>query len=115
MKLQKRAARVGFDWNDPLRVLDKLEEEMAEIKEAIESGNRDAMEDELGDLMFVCANIARQLDLDPGTALRRANKKFEHRFRAMERQAGDAFAELDLEQKEVLWQQVKRQQQGDAG
>jgi MazG family protein len=114
VKLQKRAARVGFDWNDPLRVLEKLEEETAEIRAAIESGNRDEMEDELGDLLFVCANIARQLALDPGVALRRANKKFEDRFRAMEDQAGEDFAEMDLVQKEALWQQVKRQQRDDA-
>ena len=95
-------------------MLEKLEEETAEIRAAIESGNRDEMEDELGDLLFVCANIARQLALDPGVALRRANKKFEDRFRAMEDQAGEDFAEMDLVQKEALWQQVKRQQRDDA-
>jgi len=78
------------------------------------AGNRDEMEDELGDLLFVCANIARQLELDPGVALRRANKKFEYRFRAMEDEAGEDFAEMDLAQKEALWQYVKRQQRGDA-
>lgn len=109
VKLQKRAARVGFDWNDPQRVLDKLEEEMAEMRAAIVQGDAAEMEDELGDLLFVCTNIARQLDIDAGRALRRANAKFERRFRAMEQLAGEAFAGLNLEQKEQLWQQVKAQ------
>lgn len=113
-KLQKRAARVGFDWAEPRAVLDKLEEEMAEIREAIASGDRDAMEDELGDLLFVCTNLARQLKLDSGRALRRANAKFEQRFRAMEEIAGEAFATMDLAQMEELWQEVKRRQRAKA-
>jgi len=74
------------------------------------SGDRDAMEDELGDLLFVATNLARQLDIDPGTALRRGNAKFERRFRAMEDAVGghDGLADMDLEEMEALWQEVKR-------
>ena len=110
-KLQKRAARTGFDWSEPAPIFDKLEEETAEVKEAIASGDLDAIEDEIGDLLFVCANLARRLSVDPEIALRRANLKFEKRFRAMETLAaaeGIAFDELGLDEQEALWQQVKK-------
>lgn len=109
-KLQKRAAQAGFDWSGPLPVLDKLEEEHLEVREAIVGGHRNEIEDELGDLLFAAVNLARQLKLDPGVALRRANQKFETRFRAMEELAGgtEAFATLDLDAQEQLWQTVKK-------
>ena len=88
IKLQKRAGKVGFDWGSAEPVLEKFDEELAEMREAMDSGDRDAMEDELGDLLFVATNLARQLDIDPGTALRRGNAKFERRFRAMENAVG---------------------------
>ncbi len=111
VKLQKRAAKVGFDWAAPGPVLDKFEEELVEVREAMETGDRDAIEDELGDLMQVATNLARQLNIDPGSALRRANAKFERRFRAMEEAAGgqDALQELELDEMEELWQQIKPQ------
>lgn len=109
-KLQKRAAQAGFDWPGPEPVLEKLDEERREVSEAIASGDRDHIEEELGDFLFAAVNLARQLKIDPGVALRRANGKFEQRFRAMEDQAGgtEAFAALDLEAQEQLWQMVKR-------
>ena len=101
-KLQKRAAQAGFDWPGPGPVLDKVNEECAEVRQALANNNVDEIEDELGDLLFAAVNLARQLQIDPGVALRRANRKFEQRFRAMEAQAGgsEAFADLDLDAQE---------------
>ncbi|MBU1287710.1 MAG: nucleoside triphosphate pyrophosphohydrolase [Alphaproteobacteria bacterium] len=110
-KLQKRAARVGFDWTEAEPIFDKLIEETAEVREAIANGIQDDIEDEIGDLLFVGANLARRLGIDPEQALRRANAKFERRFRAMEVAAADdgaEFADLDLEAQESYWQRVKR-------
>lgn len=110
-KLQKRAARTGFDWTETPPIFDKLEEEIAEVKEAMASGDADAVEDEVGDLLFVVANLARRLSVDPEQALRKANAKFERRFRAMEAEAArDAvdFAALSLDEQEAYWQRVKR-------
>jgi ATP diphosphatase len=111
VKLQKRAGKVGFDWASPDPVMDKFDEELAEMRDAMASGDRDAMEDELGDLLFVATNLARQLDIDPGTALRRSNAKFEQRFRAMEDAAGgqDGLESMGLEAMEALWQTIKSQ------
>jgi nucleoside triphosphate diphosphatase len=110
-KLQKRAARTGFDWTETPPIFDKLEEEIAEVKEAIAGGDADAIEDEVGDLLFVVANLARRLSVDPEQALRKANDKFERRFRAME-QAATAervdFSALSLDEQEAYWQRVKR-------
>lgn len=111
VKLQKRASRVGFDWGSPEPVLAKFAEEVLEMREAMLGGNFEEMEDELGDLLFVITNLARQLKIDPAKALRRANAKFELRFRAVENAAGSR-AELDrmeLAEMEALWQQVKMQ------
>jgi ATP diphosphatase len=110
VKLQKRAARAGFDWGSPEPVLEKFTEEALEMLEAIQSGSFEEMEDELGDLLFVVTNLARQLKIDPARALRRANAKFELRFRAVEDAAGsrEALDEMGLEEMEALWQQVKR-------
>jgi len=118
LKLQKRAARTGFDWPDVAPVLDKLREEVDEVQAEFESaahpGRHARLEDEIGDLLFVCANLARHARVDPGSALRRANLKFERRFRAMEALAaarGQVMSALDLEQQEALWQAVKRGEQ----
>ena len=110
-KLQKRAARVGFDWTDAAQIFSKLDEEADEVREAIETGDTDKIEDEVGDLLFVAANLSRRLDIDPEQALRRANAKFERRFRAMEALAaseGKSFSDLDIDAQEALWQRVKR-------
>ena len=110
-KLQKRAAEAGFDWPEAGPVLDKLDEEAQEVREAMASGDPAQIEEEVGDLLFAAVNLARQLKVDPGKALRGANAKFEARFRAMEERAGgaEALAELDLDAQEALWQIVKRE------
>jgi ATP diphosphatase len=108
-KLQKRAARCGFDWQSTGPVFEKLDEETAELLEAIQTGEPERVEDELGDLLFVVTNLARKLKIDPAKALRSANAKFEHRFRALEVAVGDrtTLDEMDLEAMERMWQQVK--------
>ena len=110
-KLQKRAARVGFDWSEAARVFDKIEEEVAELKEEMTcGGDPDRLEDEIGDLFFALVNLARHLAIDPEVALRRCNAKFERRFRAIEAAlaAQDRGpAEASLEELEGLWQAAK--------
>ena len=110
VKLTKRAGRVGFDWPDAVAVLDKLREELAELEVEIEAGDRDKARDELGDLLFVCANLARKLDLDPEDALRASNAKFIRRFGFIEQALaadGRAPEQSDLEEMEALWQAAK--------
>jgi nucleoside triphosphate diphosphatase len=107
-KLSKRAARVGFDFEHASQSADKVAEELAEIRAAAAA---DATFEEVGDLLFAAANLARKLDVDAEAALRAANLKFERRFRAMEtlaRERGEVFSELDLAAQEKLWQAVKR-------
>jgi ATP diphosphatase len=104
-KIQKRAARTGFDWPDAEGAKAKIFEEIAEVEAA---ADQDAREDEIGDLLFAVVNWARKIDIDPEAALRRATAKFDRRFRAMESMAGDAFSRLDLEAMEALWQEAKR-------
>ena len=104
-KLQKRAARTGFDWPDPAGALAKIEEEIVEVTEAESIEHR---AEEMGDLLFAVVNWARKLGIDPEAALRSANAKFEKRFRAMEDMAGDAFTGLTLDEKEALWVRAKR-------
>jgi ATP diphosphatase len=111
-KLQKRAARVGFDWPSEAPVIDKLHEEIDELRAELAAEPRapERLEDEIGDVLFVCVNLARHAGVDAGRALRRANAKFERRFRAMERaarEAGTPLETLPLEQQERLWQQIK--------
>ncbi|KAE8544665.1 nucleoside triphosphate pyrophosphohydrolase [Marinobacter nauticus] len=114
-KLQRRAARHGFDWPDIGPVFDKLHEEIDELKEAWQmaeagTGDRDAVEDELGDLLFVCVNLARFLKVNPEQALKRTNHKFDARFRAIERvleKEGRNLDEETLEALDAVWQSVK--------
>jgi nucleoside triphosphate diphosphatase len=103
-KLQKRAARVGFDWPDVEGAIAKLEEEICELREAESFSDR---EDEAGDVLFAAVNVCRLAGVDAESALKSTNRKFERRFRAMEAIAGNAFEGLNLEAKENLWQQVK--------
>ena len=109
-KLQKRAARVGFDWPDAQGPADKLREEMAELADAAE----DTRKEEAGDLLFSAVNLVRAYGIAPEDALRQANAKFAARFRAMEALAAESetnFADLTLDQQEALWQAVKRAEQ----
>ncbi len=110
-KLQKRAALVGFDWPDAAAVLAKLDEERGELEEALRSGSRAAVADEMGDLLFTCVNLARKLGLDAEATLRQASAKFEQRFRAMEKSAGgtgrDDLRALTAAELDALWRSVK--------
>lgn len=110
-KLQARASTVGFDWNDARLVLDKIREETAEIDEALASGDKAAITEEIGDLLFVVANLARHVDADPEGCLQAANAKFERRFKGIEQALeaqGRVAADAGLAELEELWQAVKR-------
>jgi ATP diphosphatase len=108
-KLSRRAARIGFDWPDARAVLPKIAEEVAEIEAELDAGaGPDGLEDEIGDLLFAAANLARKLDIEPETALRRATAKFERRFRRLERLAAERRIGRDLNRLEALWQEIKR-------
>jgi ATP diphosphatase len=110
-KLTRRAARVGFDWPDAGAVLDKLEEEAAELRAELPGAAPERLADEVGDLLFVLANLARKLDLDPEECLRGANAKFERRFGAVEQRLagrGKSPADAGLDAMEAEWQAVKR-------
>jgi MazG family protein len=112
LKLQARAARVGFDWPDASQVLDKIEEEIGEVRhEIVTNAPHDRLEDEMGDLLFACVNLARKLKIDPETALRRGNAKFERRFRSIEADLatdGRTPAQSGLEEMEALWVKAKQ-------
>jgi ATP diphosphatase len=113
VKIQNRAARIGFDWPEARAVLPKIAEEIGELGHEIERGaGPEAIEDELGDLLFAVANLARKLDLDPEAALRRATGKFERRFRRVEAEAAEAGIGPDLDALEALWQRVKQEERG---
>ncbi|MCC6469273.1 MAG: nucleoside triphosphate pyrophosphohydrolase [Alphaproteobacteria bacterium] len=113
-KLQKRAARVGFDWPEARQVLDKIEEEIGELRAELDKGAPPArVEDEVGDLLFALANLARHLKVDPETALRGCNAKFERRFHAIERALaaeGRTPRDASLEEMEALWVEAKRRE-----
>ena len=109
-KLQKRAAGVGFDWPQVSPVLEKVEEEVAELREALAQGQMDAIREEMGDLLFTCVNLSRHLKLDAETSLRESSSKFEQRFRKMEAMAATAGTPLDaLEDSalDALWERAK--------
>lgn len=112
-KLQKRAARVGFDWESWRDVIVKMDEEKAELLEAIDSGDRARIEDEFGDLLFSCVNLARFLDIDPELALRAGNRKFERRFGYIEQTlatSGRTPQEVALAEMEALWDEAKQRE-----
>ncbi len=114
LKLQKRAARVGFDWDTVAPVAAKVREELAEVEAEIDHGDPERLLDELGDLLFCCVNLARKLDIDPETALRGGNAKFERRFRRMEALlAADGRTFRDMPVDDVLenyWTRAKNEE-----
>lgn len=123
IKLQKRAAGLGFDWPGPAAVIDKLHEEIEEVRAEFaalaaapdDAQARDRLEDEIGDLLFVAANLARHGKVDTGSALRRANAKFERRFRRMEQMAaaeGVELAALALAEQDAYWNRAKAEERG---
>ncbi|MES2595969.1 MAG: nucleoside triphosphate pyrophosphohydrolase [Verrucomicrobiota bacterium] len=115
-KLQKKAARVGFDWPDATPVFGKLREEIAELEEAVAQGEIAAMEEELGDLLFTVVNLARKLGIDSEPALAAANEKFVRRFHAIEEKitaAGKRLNECTLEEMDAAWDAVKREGKGN--
>jgi ATP diphosphatase len=110
LKLQERAARVGFDWSEPAPILDKIEEEVAELREALAAGQPDKVADELGDLIFAVVNIGRHVKADPEMALRGTNTKFRRRFRHIETEldaSGETLEAATLARMEDLWQAAK--------
>jgi ATP diphosphatase len=114
IKLQNRAARVGFDWAKANEVLAKIREEIAELEAEITAeADKDHLEDELGDVFFAVVNLARKLEIDPEAALRRTNHKFERRFRGIESYLaaqGRTLSDASLEEMERIWNTIKREE-----
>ena len=113
LKLQKRAARVGFDWPDTSHVIDKIVEEAKELNEARDTLSQAEVEEEFGDLLFVLVNLGRHLGLDPESALRATNAKFTRRFEKVEAKLADTGKtpqESNLEEMDALWDDVKREE-----
>lgn len=111
LKLQEKAARVGFDWDAPEPILDKIEEEMGELREALDEEDEEAVAEEFGDLLFAMVNLGRHLKLDPEAALRKTNEKFRRRFRIVEKQlarVGRTLEEAPLDEMEAIWQDAKK-------
>jgi len=111
VKLTARAARVGFDWEKIDEVVDKLQEELAELRVEIDRNDKEKIQEEMGDLLFVCANLARKLDVDPEACLRTANAKFERRFAYIEDELtrqGQTPETVSLDAMEALWNAAKR-------
>jgi tetrapyrrole methylase family protein/MazG family protein len=113
LKLQQKAAMVGFDWPDVQGVLEKLEEEWEEVQRAFQAGDESALEEEFGDLLFTLVNLARFYRIDPEVALHRANQKFSSRFRQMEKDAqtkNQELADLSLDEQDLLWESAKERE-----
>jgi uncharacterized protein YabN with tetrapyrrole methylase and pyrophosphatase domain len=110
-QIASRAAGVGFDWENPEQVIEKLHEELGELDEARRRASQDELEDELGDILFVVVNLARFVKVDPEQALRRSNAKFRERFGYIERklsEQGRQLKEANIQEMEALWQEAKR-------
>ena len=110
-RVQEQAARVGFDWPDAKGPVDKVREELQELEQATGNGQRETIEEEIGDLLFAVVNLARKLNLDPSAALERANDKFTRRFDEVKRLAkarGVEMGRANMAQLDELWNEVKR-------
>ena len=108
VKLSKRAASVGFDWDDVYGPIAKVREELLEVEAELDSGDQQALEEELGDLLFAVVNIARYQKIDPEQALRRANHKFEQRFHYIEKNVPQPLSETSIDEMNMLWDEAKR-------
>lgn len=114
-RLQEKSKQVGFEWDNRDQVWEKVEEEMKELREAVEANNRDRMEDELGDVLFSLVNYARFLDVDAENSLERTNRKFIRRFTEMEQRAlkqGRPLSEMSLSEMDAIWNSIKKQNTG---
>ena len=107
MRMQDKARQVGFDWEHPSQVLDKIHEELGELEAAIQSGIQSGIQEEFGDLLFAMVNYARFLGLDADSALNKANAKFRSRLNYMEANADQPLSELGIDEMEKLWQKAK--------
>lgn len=110
LKLTKKAATVGFDWENTDQIFAKLDEESRELKLAIEQSDKESISEEIGDLLFVVQNLARHLDVEPESALKRTNRKFRNRFKYIEKElenSGKSLAETSLEEMDLLWDRSK--------
>jgi ATP diphosphatase len=117
-KISRKAAAVGFDWPEPAQVIAKVREELAEVEQALQGGNRAALESEVGDLLFAVTNLARHLDVDAEKALRGTNAKFERRFRSIEAAVaaqGRTPADTSLDEMEALWGKAKAAERNAPG
>jgi MazG family protein len=111
LKLTKKASKVGFDWEDAAQIFDKLNEEIDELNRAIGDDEQEKIEEEIGDLLFVVVNLARKLDVEPETALKKTNRKFRRRFKFIEdelKRRGRALEDANLEEMDALWNEAKK-------
>lgn len=116
LKVTKKAAKFGFDWEDTGQIFEKIREELAELEEAVDAADAGHIEEEIGDLLFAVANLARRLDVEPETALKRTNRKFRRRFRFIEdelKAAGRSLGDADLKEMDDLWNRAKSSEKSE--
>lgn len=112
VKLQQKASKVGFDWNDPKAVISKIREELDEVEAELKDNDKEKLTDEIGDVLFAMVNLARHLEIDPDTALRSTNQKFRKRFSYIEKnltKSGEKIEDVDLDTMEDLWKRAKKE------
>jgi len=112
VKLQQKASKVGFDWNDPKAVISKIREELDEVEAELKDNDKEKLTDEIGDVLFAMVNLARHLEIDPDTALRSTNQKFRKRFSYIEKnltKSGEKIEDVDLDTMEGLWKRAKKE------